>query len=138
MVGGKTTHGMSYTRLYRIWDNMRARTTRPNNTFFDNYGGRGVLLCDAWRHFKPFMEWALTNGYNDTLTLDRTDNNGPYSPDNCRWVTRHVQDRNKRNNVWIDYNGERICQQDLAARLGVHYSTIYYRLKIGSLKHWKD
>lgn len=137
-MAGKPRHGMTHTRLYRIWDNMRGRTTRPSNTYFHNYGGRGITLCEAWKTFDPFMEWATLNGYRDDLTLERIDNNGPYSPDNCRWATRREQDRNKRRNVWIDYDGERICQADLAERLGVHYSTIYHRLKTGKLKAWKD
>ena len=133
-----TMHGMSHTRLYRIWDNIRARTTRPSNTYYKNYGGRGVTLYPEWSQFKPFMEWALANGYTDEKSIDRKDNDGPYEPSNCHWVTRREQDRNKRSNVWIDYHGERICQQDLARRLGVHYSTIYYRLKTGQLKRWED
>ena len=129
---------MSGTRLYRIWDDIKGRTLRSSNTYFHNYGGRGVILYEPWRKFKPFMEWALANGYNDTLSIDRIDNDGPYSPENCRWATRREQDRNKRSNVWIDYNGERICQADLAARLDVHPSTIYYRVKAGKLKRWID
>ena len=134
----KPKHGMSHTRLYRIWDNIRGRTLRPSNTYWENYGGRGVTLYEPWRQFIPFMQWALANGYNDQLFIDRIDNDGPYTPDNCRWVTRPIQDRNKRSNVWINYHGERICQTDLAARLGVHYSTIYYRLKTGKLQLWED
>lgn len=134
----KSKHGMSYTRLYRIWDNIRARATREHNTYYQNYGGRGVTLCPEWQSFIPFRDWALANGYRDDLTIERIDNDGPYTPSNCRWATRYEQDRNKRSNVWIDYNGERICQQDLARRLGVHYSTIYHRLKAGRLKRWED
>lgn len=130
-------HGMTGTRLYRIWDDMKARTTREGNTYYHNYGGRGITLYEPWRQFVPFMEWALSHGYRDDLFLDRIDNDGPYSPNNCKWSTRYEQDRNKRSNVWIDYHGERICQADLAARLGVHYSTIYHRLKTGQLKRWE-
>lgn len=137
MARGKVKHGMCGTRLYRIWDNMRGRSTRKSNTYFANYGGRGITLFPAWQRFESFKEWALANGYSDDLLLERVDNNGPYSPDNCRWATRWEQDRNKRSNVWIDYEGERICQADLAARLGVHYSTIYHRLKTGKLKRWE-
>lgn len=137
-MAGKQKHGMCATRLYHIWDDMRGRTSRPNNTYFQNYGGRGITLYEEWQQFTPFMDWALANGYRDDLMLDRINNDEPYSPENCRWTTRHEQDRNKRSNVWVDYNGERICQQDLADRLGVHYSTIYYRLKVGKLKRWKD
>ena len=137
-MAGKPQHGMTGSRLYRIWDDIRGRTLRPSNTYFHNYGGRGIILCSSWYQFKPFMEWALANGYADHLFIDRIDNDGPYSPENCQWVTRREQDRNKRSNVWINYHGERICQADLAARLGVHYSTIYYRLKTGKLERWQD
>ena len=138
MANYKKKHGMSYTRLYRIWDDIRGRTLRPNNTYYNNYGGRGITLYEPWREFIPFMKWALANGYRDDLYIDRVDNDGPYSPENCRWTTRWAQDRNKRSNVWINYQGERICQADLASRLGVHYSTIYHRLKTGKLQRWKD
>lgn len=137
-MAGKPRHGMCGTRLYRIWDDMRGRTTRPSNNYYKNYGGRGITLCEAWQRFEPFMVWATAAGYQDGLMLERIDNDGPYAPDNCRWATRDEQNRNKRSNVWIDYNGERICQQDLAARLGVHYTTIRYRLKTGKYKRWRD
>lgn len=133
-----TKHGMCHTRLYRIWDNIRGRATRENNTYYYNYGGRGVTLCPEWREFIPFRDWALANGYREDLTIERIDNDGPYSPSNCRWATRYEQDRNKRSNVWIDYDGERICQSDLARKLGIHYSTIYKGLKTGRFKRWED
>lgn len=138
MANYKKKHGMVYTRLYRIWDDIRGRTMRTNNTYYNNYGGRGITLYDPWKNFIPFMEWALANGYRDDLYIDRVDNDGPYSPENCRWTTRFVQDRNKRSNVWIDFHGERVCQSDLAKRLGVHYSTIYHRIKTGKLQKWKE
>ena len=134
----KPIHGMNGTRLYRIWDNIRGRTLRPSNTYWKNYGGRGITLYEPWKKFIPFMEWALANGYSDDLFIERIDNDGPYCPENCKWTTRYEQDRNKRSNVWIDYNGERICQKDLADRLGVDYHVIRYRLKTGKLKRWKD
>lgn len=138
MANYKKKHGMVYTRLYRIWDDIRGRTMRTNNTYYNNYGGRGITLYDPWKNFIPFMEWALANGYRDDLYIDRVDNDGPYSPENCRWTTRFVQDRNKRSNVWIDFHGERVCQSDLAKRLGVHYSTIYHRIKTGKLQKWEE
>ena len=138
MPRAKIKHGMCGTRLYRIWDDMRGRATRKNNTYWDNYGGRGITLCPEWQRFEPFMEWALASGYSDELQLDRANNDGPYCPENCRWVTRWEQDRNKRSNVWIDYDGERICQMDLARKLGVHYSTIYKGLRSGRFKRWED
>lgn len=97
-----------------------------------------MTLCPEWEEFVPFRDWALANGYSEDLTIERIDNNGPYSPSNCRWATRYEQDRNKRTNVWIEYDGERICQSDLARKLGIHYSTIYKGLKTGRFKRWED
>lgn len=89
-------HGMSKTRLFNIWAEMRQRTMNPNNHSYADYGGRGIRICDEWSTFLPFREWALANGYSDDLTIDRIDPNRGYSPDNCRWATKAVQSINQR------------------------------------------
>lgn len=126
------THGQSNTRLYQTWQNMRERCYSTKNKVYDYYGGRGIGVCDDWRYnFSSFYEWAMQNGYNDKLTIDRIDVNKGYSPDNCQWVTMKQQCRNKRNNLYLDYNGESISMAELAERTGMNYSTLQDRIRRG-------
>lgn len=82
------THGASSTRLYRIWDSMRRRCENPNHAAYYLYGARGIRICEPWRTFEPFREWALAHGYKSGLSIDRIRSNGDYEPDNCQWITR--------------------------------------------------
>ena len=74
-------HGMCETRLYRIWSDMLKRCTNPNDAKYSYYGGRGIYVCDEWKEFINFKEWALSHGYNDNLTLDRINTNKNYEPE---------------------------------------------------------
>lgn len=118
------THGQSRTRLYRIWTGMKTRCNNPNAPAYTDYGGRGIAICPEWQTFLPFYAWAITNGYNNALEIDRIDNDQGYSPDNCRWATRIWQARNKRTS--IKYKGKPLkvwCQE-----LNLNYRTIRARI----------
>ncbi len=91
------THGLGSTRVYSIWASIKDRTLNTNTKVFNDYGGRGITICDEWKNdFMSFYNWAMSNGYSDELSIDRIDNDGNYEPNNCRWTTRVVQNRNQR------------------------------------------
>lgn len=83
-------HGKSKNnRLYITWHNMKGRCNNPNDRYYCNYGGRGISVCKEWNDsFEAFEKWALATGYDDTMTIDKMDNNKGYSPDNCQWLTK--------------------------------------------------
>ena len=96
------THGLSKTRIYRIYSGMKSRCLNENYHAYKHYGGRGINICDellGGNGFQDFYDWSMENGYADNLTIDRKDNYKGYSPDNCRWVTQETQARNKRSNL---------------------------------------
>ena len=91
------THGKCHTRLYTIWAKLKDRTLNPKNKQYNDYGGRGITICDEWKNdFMSFYNWAMENGYSDELSIDRIDNDGSYYPENCRWTTKSIQARNTR------------------------------------------
>lgn len=99
-------HGLTNTRLYREWCQMKKRC-KPTWKQHKDYYDRGITVCEEWDNsFTAFLNWSLSNGYNDDLTLDRIDNNKGYYPDNCRWATVQQQANNRRTNRYIKFNGE--------------------------------
>lgn len=112
---------------------MRYRCERPTTPWYHNYGGRGIRVCEEWSDFAVFKAWAISTGYGPGLTIERDDNDGPYSPDNCRWATRGEQNRNRRDNRWIEAFGERKCAEDWLSdpRCRVSKPSLYHRIESG-------
>ena len=128
----KATHGMSDTRLYKTWQNMKNRCYNSNVGDYAYYGGRGILVCDEWyTSFESFMDWSFANGYDDALALERENVNGNYEPHNCKWATRKAQASNKRNNTFISYNGKSKTAYEWAAIVNINPRTINTRLRAG-------
>ena len=125
------THGESKTRLYGIWQHMKSRCENPNVDHYYCYGGRGITYCDEWKDFEVFKEWAVSNGYEDGLTIDRIDVNGNYEPGNCRWESMTVQHKNTRKAIVLEHNGERHTLREWAKVLGIPKSTLQARYKKG-------
>jgi len=126
-----------YCSLHNIWIKMRQRCNNPNNGDYHNYGGRGIEVCNKWNNsYSEFKKWALDNDWRPNRTqkyqsIDRIDVDGCYCPENCRWVDSKTQNRNRRDNVWIDFHGEKIVLADLAEKYGIKQYIIGRRYKQG-------
>lgn len=127
----KKTHGLSKHPLHSVWANMKDRCLNKNNHAYSCYGGRGITICDEWMDFVTFFNWAIKNGYQSGLSIDRIDVNGNYCPDNCRWATDKEQANNQRNNHIIEYNGQKHNVKQWAEIFGVTYNSIYDKLRKG-------
>ena len=127
-------HGMTHSRLYAVWANMIRRCNNPKANDWKFYGAKGVTVCDEWKHFSGFYEWAKKTGYKDDLTIDRIDNNGNYCPDNCRWANWDIQMNNTTRNHYIEVNGVVKTAIQWCREKGISPSTFYYRINKG----WTD
>lgn len=129
-----TTHGKTGTRIHTIWNSMRARCYCPTSHAYENYGGRGIKVCDEWLDFNNFYKWANENGWSEEsvgISLDRIDVDGDYCPDNCRWASIIQQANNKRNNLRLTINGETKTINDWGRKSGIASSTIRHRIRSG-------
>ena len=125
----RTTHGMTHTRTYKIWDRMIQRCKSPRVINYERYGGRGIKVCARWNKFANFF--ADMGVAPDDKTIERIDNNGNYEPTNCRWATWPEQYRNRRNTVFLRLNGITKSLTEWSDETRLKQSTIYTRLRRG-------
>lgn len=129
-----TEHGMSNTKLFKVWRGIIDRTMYPSSKSYKHYGQRGITICSEWyESFETFYKWAIENGYKEGLTLDRVDVDGNYTPDNCRWTGWKEQENNRTNNHIITYKGETHTMKEWSEIRGIKYSTLSMRI---NKWHW--
>lgn len=127
-----STHNLTTHPLYPIWRAMRSRCYNEKSKSYPLYGARGITIGEEWKGDpKSFIDWLETNGYKKGLQIDRKDNDGPYSPDNCRVVTRKVNCNNRRDNVKVELDGKEYTVSELVDLSGRQHNTIYRRLRRG-------
>lgn len=119
------THGLSRTPIYGVWNAMIQRCTNSNNKSYPDYGGRGIRVCDEWRHSDTFFRWAFESGYAKGLQIDRIDNDGNYEPSNCRWIDQSGNSKNRRNNRLITVYGITKTMTDWLSDIGVTRQALY-------------
>jgi hypothetical protein len=125
------THGLTDTPEYNVWMHIKARCLNPHNKSFSDYGGRDIKICDRWiESFDHFIS-DMGSRPSSKHTIERIDNSGDYSPENCRWATRHEQNQNKRNVVKYFYNGEEHTITEWAKIYNVNRDSLYDRVYRG-------
>lgn len=124
-----TKHGEWGTRLYHTWGAMIQRCHNPKDSRYPNYGGRGIRVCQEWADYPVFAEWARANGYDDSLSIDRIDNDKGYSPENCQWIP-FAENAGKSRYKEYTFFGETktLAQWQKDPRCTVSLATVYNRL----------
>lgn len=127
-INSRKTHGMTGSKPYYVWKEMRQRCNNPKNHAYNWYGELGIHVCNEWNNsFEIFYSWLLSNNYEQGLTVDRIDCDGDYCPENCRLITIQEQQRCRRN---VIYFGDRLAS-DIAIERGIKLGTFYYRIYNG-------
>lgn len=130
-----TKHNLKHrniqNKLYTVWVEMRRRCNTKTCKSYKDYGLRGITVCDEWSNFLNFKKWAESSGYIDGLTIERLNVNDGYYPENCTWIPKSEQSKNRRMCHYIDYEGYSMTVSDWSRKLGINRSTINRRLQKG-------
>lgn len=121
-------HGGYGTKIYAVWRRIIQCCFDVKSQGYKNYGQRGITVCAEWQSFPKFREWTIASGYSEGLSIDRIDNNGNYEPANCRWATAKEQSSNKRTNIYVEHNGQKITATEFARLTNTPQSTVLYRI----------
>jgi len=124
-----TTHGLSNDDLYRTWQGMMSRCYNQNNEKYKDYGGRGITVCERWHDVRNFIEDIISKPEN--VTIDRKNVNGNYEPNNVQWASDKEQQNNKRNNVMVFFEGQKMTVTQAAEKSGIPRTTIFNRINSG-------
>lgn len=127
--GDKTRN--SHNRLYNIWNDMNRRCSNPNRKGAKNYVNKEITVCEEWKDFDKFKIWALNNGYSDDLTIERKNNSLGYNPENCTWILKSEQSKNRTTNHYITFNNETKTLTDWAKEKNIKRTTLNSRLRRG-------
>lgn len=121
-------------KMYHVWSTMKQRCNNPNDKNYHNYGGRGIKVCNEWlKDFSNFYNWAISNGYQEGLSIERKDVNGDYCPENCCWITMKEQQSNKRDSKKFEYDGKNLTLLEWSKLLNISPDTLASRYYT---RHW--
>lgn len=123
------THDESHTRLHNIWCGINNRCD-PSHAHTERYGKRGISICEEWKKYENFANWARNNGYKDNLTIERKDVNGNYCPENCTWIERKDQARNRSTTRWVEYQGRKMSLAEACEIAGMPYKQVHWRIQV--------
>lgn len=123
------THGMSNSSAYKVWRKMKKRCSNPADKDYEKYGGRGIFVCERWQKFENFLEDM--GDRPEGLQLDRINNDGPYTLENCRWTTAQENSNNRRSSKFVTHKGRTLTAAQWARELNIGPKTFLYRLKSG-------
>lgn len=129
---GKTRHGMSNKPEHVSWMALRSRCEKPANKSFKSYGERGIFVCDRWRDSFDAFFADMGPRPGPGYTVERINNDGPYSPENCRWATIQEQQQNKTNSIRVMHGGAIKSIKEIADETGIPVGTMYTRFYHGN------